>query len=288
MKNKILLIVGIFLTFNVLSQNYISSNLYDYLFYEGSFWVYEQEETNTIDSLIVTEVIHGFNPEVWIHGVLVLDEVEYYQMFYESITLAYQTWDQLIGYVIVREGVDWGNNGQYIFLSSYQIGDETGGAKIVDTMNTYSVNSLEFHDVTKIFIESNYIEDSKPTHYYYSKDVGIIRKEILSLDTTQILEAWNLINWNVNQSSNIIINDLEDANIEIYPNPASNHLHLRFTGRLKEKLILNIRDITGRLVFNLLTQENELDIDISNLKEGIYMVDILYNENRKVYKIIIK
>ena len=286
MKNKILLIVGIFLTFNVLSQNYISSNLYDYLFYEGSFWVYEQEETNTIDSLIVSEVIHGFNPEVWIHGVLVLDEVEYYQMFYESITLAYQTWDQLIGYVIVREGVDWGNNGQYIFLSSYQIGDETGGAKIVDTMNTYSVNSLEFHDVTKIFIESNYIEDSKPTHYYYSKDVGIIRKEILSLDTSQILEAWNLINWNVNQSSNIIINDLEDANIEIYPNPASNHLHLRFTGRLKEKLILNIRDITGRLVFNLLTQENELDIDISNLKEGIYMLTYYIMKTEKYIKLL--
>lgn len=288
MKNIILLIAGIFLTFNMLSQSYISSNLYDYLFYEGSFWVYEQEETNTIDSLIVTEVIHGFNPEVWVHGEFVMEEVEYYQMFYESITLDYQTWDQFIGYVIVREGVDWGNNGQYIFLSSYQIGDESGGAKIVDTMDTFSINSLEFYDVTKIFIESNYIEDSKPTHYYYSKDVGIIRKEILSLDTTQILEAWNLINWNLNQSLDVIINDLEDANIEMYPNPASDHLHIRFTGRLKEKLILNIRDITGRLVFNLLTQENELDIDISNLKEGIYMVDLLCKGNRKVYKIIIK
>ncbi len=197
MKRYLIIVIGIMMPILSSSQSisdtmYISNSLKDYLFEKGTFWVYEEINTNLIDSLVITEVTHTFNPEIWIKGQRAFRAQEYYQINYESKTLNYKTWDKYIGYVVVREGINWGNDGQYIFLSSYNIGDDSQGAKIVNTLDTMEINNFKFSKVTKMLIMKNKFENDQPTYYYYyANGIGIIRKEICLNDTSQVQEVWN-------------------------------------------------------------------------------------------------
>lgn len=276
-KYFIIITIGIIIPFFATSQNwiyYIDSSLRDYLFDNGSFWVYEKaDSTNVIDSLVQTDLVHGFlaQPD-FIY-------TEYYQSFYESKTLNYQTWDEYIGSVIVKEGVDWAN-GQYIFLSSYRIGANAGGAEIIDTLNTFILNNFEFKHVTKMLIMNNELENNNPTIYYYAKGIGMIRKELYNADTSHLQEVWNIKNWQVNPIVSSI-EELENANkVSAFPNPTERYIHLIFEQKdIFSKLI--IYDLMGKIVYESRILNKEIDLDLSNYFNGSYIIVIDGKSMRK-------
>ncbi|MBK6345509.1 MAG: T9SS type A sorting domain-containing protein [Bacteroidales bacterium] len=278
MKKYFILIVGITIPFFASSQewyyDYIDNRLRDYLFDNGSYWVYEKaDSTIVIDSLVQTELVHKFLASPF------YTYTEHYQAFYESKTLNYQTWDQYIGYVIVKKGVNWGN-GQYIFLSSYSIGDERNGAKIIGTFNTFILNNFEFNYVTKMLIMNNIFENNNPTIYYYAKGVGMIRKELYSADTSHLQEVWNIKNWQVNHMVNSI-QELENVNkILAFPNPTKGYIHLS----LKQDDIfskLTLYDLTGKIVHESRILNKETDLDLSKYENGSYVIVIDGKSSRK-------
>jgi len=278
MKKYFILIVGITIPFFASSQewyyDYIDNRLRDYLFDNGSYWVYEKaDSTNVIDSLVQTELVHEFLASPF------YTYTEHYQAFYESKTLNYQTWDQYIGYVIVKKGVNWGN-GQYIFLSSYSIGDERSGAKIIGTFNTFVLNNFEFNYVTKMLIMNNIFENNNPTIYYYAKGVGMIRKELYSADTSHLQEVWNIKNWQVNHMVNSI-QELGNVNkILAFPNPTKGYIHLS----LKQDDIfskLTLYDLTGKIVHESRILNKETDLDLSKYENGSYVIVIDGKSSRK-------
>ena len=95
MKKYFILIIGIIIPFFATSQDwnyYIDNSLRDYLFDTGSFWVYEKaDSTNVIDSLVQTDLVHGFF--IPPPGDM---NIEYYHALYDSKTLNYQTWDEYL------------------------------------------------------------------------------------------------------------------------------------------------------------------------------------------------
>ena len=290
MKKYLILFTGIIIPLIVSSQdydtNFIDNRLYDYLFESGSFWVYEKaDSTNVIDSLVETAFVHECTPPVIIHGELVMGPVEYYKVFYESKTLNYQTWDQYIGYVIVREGLDWGNNGQYIFLSSYEIGDNTGGAEIIDTMDTLVLNDFEFYHVTRMLIMHDIFENNNPVSYYYAKGIGMIRKEIYSGDTTNLQVVWNIKNWQVDYILDIKQEFEKVKKLTAFPNPAKNYMHLCLAqDDLPGNLI--IYNLKGNIVYENRAVEKEIDLDLGKLIKGIYILNFENDSVRKSLKII--
>lgn len=70
------------------------------------------------------------------------------------------------------------------------------------------------------------------------------------------------------------------SNISLWPNPAKDVIHLRCTDK---GLSVSITDLTGHVVF---TQNNNNDLDISNLAQGIYLVTILCDDTVTTQKII--
>jgi len=288
MKRHLILLIVIIIPILVSAQEsctyFIDNRLCDYLFNEGSYWVYEND-SNLVDSLVVMNVEHDIIPEVWIHGERASCAVEYYKIFYESKTLNYQTWDEYLGYVIVREGVNWGNNGQYIFLSSYRVGDYSGGAEIINTIDTFKIENLEFYNVTKMFVMNNKFENNNPTCYYYANGVGIVRKEILSKDTTQIIEKWNLKNYKVDlflTGSNEFKNNKE---LIAFPNPSDRFIHLRLAQNdLFSKL--HIYNLSGNIVYERIILDKNIDLDLSNLKKGGYLIVIENKTMSKSLKIL--
>jgi hypothetical protein len=290
MNRIIALIAGILIPVVAWSQgvntSYLDHRLRDYLFESGSFWVYERaDSTEMVDSLVETNLVHEFTSAVYMHGELVIGPVEYYKAFYESKTHNYQTWDQYIGYVIVKEGVDWGNNGQYIFLSSYEPGDQSSGAEIIDTIPTYNVNNFEFQHVTRMLIMNNKFQNNNPTCYYYAKGVGIIRKEYFSADTSHLTEVWNIKNWYIAKTSTSIPEQGSQPTILAIPNPTTSTLHVTVA---PEDINgeLHIYDYMGRRVYTSRIMMKEFDMDISNFKSGSYFLVIENKYTRKKLKII--
>ncbi|MBK6345669.1 MAG: T9SS type A sorting domain-containing protein [Bacteroidales bacterium] len=279
MKKYFILIIGIFIPFFATSQDwiyYIDNSLRDYLFDTGSFWVYEKaDSTNVIDSLVQTDLVHGIF--VVPPGDM---NIEYYHALYDSKTLNYQTWDEYHHTLIFKEGVAWQFDGQCIFISRYEIGDNSHGAEIIDTLNTFVLNNFEFNHVTKMLIMNNEFENDNPTIYYYARGVGMIRKEVFSDDTTHLQEVWNIKNWQVNPIVSSI-EELEIVNkISAFPNPTERYIHLS----LKQDDIfskLTLYDFMGKNVYESRILNKEIDLDLSNYFNGIYIIVIDGKSMRK-------
>lgn len=83
-------------------------------------------------------------------------------------------------------------------------------------------------------------------------------------------------------------NKIESETI-IYPNPASDYLHILLPESFEYKDI-KIYDLHGRFVINysIANKEKDIQINISNLNSGIYVVQITTNKKNIVSKMIIK
>ncbi|OSZ82119.1 hypothetical protein CAP35_02285 [Chitinophagaceae bacterium IBVUCB1] len=77
--------------------------------------------------------------------------------------------------------------------------------------------------------------------------------------------------------------------LKVYPNPASNELHIAFDKQANNTTI-NIADITGKIVYSnnvgTLTGGSEQIVNMGNNPAGIYILRIASNGEEAVYKII--
>ena len=61
--------------------------------------------------------------------------------------------------------------------------------------------------------------------------------------------------------------------VSVYPNPATNQLHVNYTGAITPDAVLEIYDITGNLLLRQNANETN-EINISHLANGFYLVKI--------------
>jgi len=80
------------------------------------------------------------------------------------------------------------------------------------------------------------------------------------------------------------LNEVIDASTEIYPNPANNILTI--ISHAVEIENINIYNLNGQLVLNKKLNNNT--INVSSLESGIYIVDILSENNSVKRKLIIE
>ncbi|MBI9036799.1 MAG: choice-of-anchor J domain-containing protein [Bacteroidales bacterium] len=94
-----------------------------------------------------------------------------------------------------------------------------------------------------------------------------------------------LVLGNASQGIGDIVNN---ENINVYPNPASEHFYIK--ANLTNSLTVNIYSIVGKLVLktNINKQLNEINID--NLSEGVYFVNIINEKtgNEVTRKLIVQ
>ncbi len=63
---------------------------------------------------------------------------------------------------------------------------------VTDIFKNYALNNFTFGKTVKVFEKCQVSENNQSTNIYYSKNIGIIRKELL--DSSQV---WNLVNYHV-------------------------------------------------------------------------------------------
>lgn len=96
-------------------------------------------------------------------------------------------------------------------------------------------------------------------------------------------------------TSNTSVNELENAAFSfkpVYPNPTQNELNLAYTLKKAAQVKVNVRDITGRLVYEQAVQpQNEGDqlmqLQIEQLRSGVYFVELTANGNSSHQKFIV-
>ncbi|WP_312089761.1 M28 family peptidase [Chryseobacterium sp.] len=82
-------------------------------------------------------------------------------------------------------------------------------------------------------------------------------------------------------------NEISENNLEsikVYPNPAKDILHLELPEKIK-KFSVEINDMTGKLISSY---ENEKNINISKLVNGVYLCTVNSEEGKAVRKFIVK
>lgn len=102
----------------------------------------------------------------------------------------------------------------------------------------------------------------------------------VTVDGIYVRTEWNLVDAGVPLSTD----DFALSQISLYPNPVNNGTLniVTPTNELKE---ISVFDVSGRMVLRTKTENNR--IDVSQLKSGIYLMNININGSKKTSKIII-
>ncbi|HXK91569.1 MAG TPA: T9SS type A sorting domain-containing protein [Bacteroidales bacterium] len=109
-------------------------------------------------------------------------------------------------------------------------------------------------------------------------------------DISYTIEIWNFLKkFRLSNSQNI--NDLSENNIQIFPNPTNSILTITFPHQyVNDFNLIEIYNTLGELVYSqkIHSLQNQITINLSDLSEGIYFLEILQQNKLFQNKIIIK
>ena len=185
----------------------------DFMYFKvGSWWVYEEETTLERDCVYVVEASEDtgtFNFEMKTENTL-----SDYTMYYWPVYYGSGNNDCVENGLIHTKCLDIKRSkskpGDFVaesdcFFYILEKGDFTytdGGApyytdnelRVEEVMISYSNEGFEYGLTYQISEEHTAIENKQPTVHFYSRNVGLIRKELLGNS-----EVWNLVEYNIIQ-----------------------------------------------------------------------------------------
>ena len=109
-----------------------------------------------------------------------------------------------------------------------------------------------------------------------------------ALNSDEIRELYETVHRN--QLSVVIqINKEPDfeENIAVYPNPAQNIINIRFSNLNGNSAEIILMDVTGKPVYNSITQSNIEIVNIENLPAGVYFIKTSIKTQSKIQKLLI-
>lgn len=202
-------------------------------------------------------------------------------------------------------------NDQYgKFTVTTTINENTVDEDMSGRMISHSMDTAEFNDrypdnkldpMVAIEFQEHYVTNSLDSITKYTFDQiessgisDIIRvsfKNVLSPDP-EMNESQKFVVVNGFQLYETVINSIEDLtlnSVSVYPNPAYETLKIDFLSGNVHKLSFSVVDITGKTVL-MNTSElmgRHLDIDISKLPKGVYLLKLSMKEEQIVRKFVI-
>ena len=73
--------------------------------------------------------------------------------------------------------------------------------------------------------------------------------------------------------------------LKLISSPFNEYLELEFSGSNLKKTVI-LRDISGRIIAQLSTYDQTLDINTGKLRQGIYIIEVIAGDNRVIEKVI--
>jgi hypothetical protein len=128
------------------------------------------------------------------------------------------------------------------------------------------------------------IADSINLNNYAGQDIYLAFKFTSAAGETALYKLDNLQVFG-KKSTGTGINEINEARLAIYPNPAKNYI----TVESKQKGILTMFDTTGKLVLQQNIENGNNRIQISNFDTGVYYIHVVLEDGSKtINKLLIK
>ena len=95
-----------------------------------------------------------------------------------------------------------------------------------------------------------------------------------------MIEKEEIIHFNFSKS----LTKIDDLpSVSIYPNPTNDKIYIETTSKIES---LKLSDIEGKEIKNIELNVNSSEIDLSDLINGVYFLQITIDSNKTLYKII--
>jgi hypothetical protein len=134
--------------------------------------------------------------------------------------------------------------------------------------------------------KNNLVLTSKPDKNQY--DIEIISEDEYGLKVNKHLTLYTLDQYN---KLKIDANALLTNNL-IYPNPVENRTSIKLNDSFIGEVVIKVRDLKGNVITQKQFTKHSIEIvkelDLSEFSTGVYLIDINYNNNELVKKIIEK
>ncbi|MEY2964040.1 MAG: hypothetical protein RL754_1301 [Bacteroidota bacterium] len=233
----------------------------------------------------------GTWPALWMLGQNIIETGAYWQ------TQGYgtQPWPNC-GEIDIME--HWGHNQDYVSSaihspSSYGGTINVGGQYIDSTSTAFHIYAMEWTPTSITFSVDSTV------HYTYEPSVQdastwpfdnpqylLMNIAILPTIDTSITKAEMLIDYvRVYQSSTMSTDELEAASIELYPNPASNELHIHQPYGKAEAALWNLN---GQCILRWNLNDFRSTTDVSNLPAGTYTLEITSGNKTAQQRVVIQ
>jgi hypothetical protein len=175
----------------------------------GTWWVYEEETSKKRDSVFVTESLNNFSNYQFETRIYSVFEDYFYHFFpfYSEGSSACNP-SGIINTSCIRVKRSKYKQGDFVsestcFMFVFKKGmysfnfasnsSQEGNRVIVEEIfPTYNLQGLTFETTVKMHELFNHAENEQATNHYFSKGVGLVRKELL--DSNQV---WNLVNYHI-------------------------------------------------------------------------------------------
>lgn len=203
----------------------------------------------------------------------------------------------LLGYINL-DMIGWdGNNDRKTELQMRPVANSLSLASLVlETQQAYGIN-LELKIVnpgsvntdhysfwkkgfTAIGINEEYTGDFNP-HYHSTGDL------FSELNLPYLDENVRLVLASFSELAYSMTNNEALEHLLVYPNPASEEIHLDFGKSVYSPITFKVSDNTGRVLINEIRQNtHEIILDVSLLEAGRYFVSLLIEGERKTLSIV--
>jgi hypothetical protein len=258
-----------------------------YQYWDGSAWLNTSLTSYTYD---VNNNMTGEVNQIW-NGFTWVNSWQYTSINYDGnsnlISILYQLWvnntwnnSRQSTYTYdannnLTGGLDKSWNGN-VWVNAWQFAD------------TYDANNSKIKESGQRWDGSTWVNEYQRTYAY----------DVNNFEKSYTYKSWNNMGTKVTNGDSTYyyfhtvtgINDLfmPGKVITIYPNPATDMVTLNIDNSNNDDFKLNIYNESGELVRSKILKQNQQQINIGDLSNGIYMVVIKTKEWSKNQKLIIK
>jgi hypothetical protein len=254
-------------------QNYWVYRLKPEALDEAGQW---QELTNsTADTLFFDPAWNGLEPSLWQYAVVAEYAAEAFSQPAFSNALE-KTGGHQITFRVNMENVEGFNpDNDKVFMAGIFNWDTPGDDPLNQQMQPSDDNPV-------IFTKSLWLEEDG-YEYKYFLNPGWDGAEWTSENNRSLtVSGPQIINDVFGVPDNVHVPQHSNKQIIVFPNPANNHLTIQSPVALEE---VRITDIFGRPVYQQSVFQRETSIDVSNLPQGMYIVQTLSSEGVTATKI---
>jgi hypothetical protein len=176
-------------------------------------------------------------------------------------------------------GCNYGNSlnlsTNYIVLSGNQ-----GATHLVNINSCINISNIVCKPWLSCYVSSGYLVIQSLS----ANQTGSPR-----IDTVRIYSYSGNVTLIVEQLADVSVNEIEEQNFNIYPNPTNNKLNIETKSQIKLKSVSIISAIGEELIRleSEIADKKEIEIDLSNLSSGIYFIKIQCDE-KSIFKKLIK